>query len=332
MFVRCYELGQGLQGLFGVLALRANGDLIALSGKPGYLQNALGVDFPIALHDHDLRGESLGRLYEPRRRAAVDPFLRPYRRLSLRHEKLLSRPRTLYKTRHTGPMIPSLALESGYGAGGCCSHEPCVRRDGDELETIPRQARGVLGRTCEDAGGKTVITCVCQHPFDSLDYRGLAAVRAWSMPEALAEVRGPHEDCVQALYTEYLIQVLQRLLRLDHGHCHDGLVRVVGVVLAAIDGCPVRAVTAVSPRRVAAGPDEGFSFFAGIDHRADHSVTSCVEHPHNEAGIIPRHPDDGHSVRSGDGLQHWDETSVIHGPVLHIYGQAIPSCVRHHFG
>src|ERR671910_1599231 len=95
MFVRCYELGQGLHGLFGVLALRANGDLIALSGKPGYLQNALGVDFPIALHDHDLRGESLGRLYEPRRRAAVDPFLRPYRRLSLCHEILLSRRRSL---------------------------------------------------------------------------------------------------------------------------------------------------------------------------------------------------------------------------------------------
>src|ERR671910_3873245 len=238
MFVRFYELGQGLHCLFGVLALRANGDLIALSGKPGYLQNALGVDFPIALHDHDLRGESLGRLYEPRRRAAVDPFPRSYRRLSLRHEKLLSRPRTLYKTRHTTPMIPSLALESGYGAGRRRGHEPRVRRDGDELETLPCHARGVLGRTCEDTGGETVLTCCGQHPVDSLDHLRLTAVRAWSMPEALAKVRGPHEDGVQALYTEYLIPVLQRLPRLDHGHCHDGLVRVVGVILAAVEGCP----------------------------------------------------------------------------------------------
>jgi hypothetical protein len=32
----------------------------------------------------------------------VDPFLSPYRRLSLRHEKLLSRPRHLYKTTRLG--------------------------------------------------------------------------------------------------------------------------------------------------------------------------------------------------------------------------------------
>src|SRR5215213_221669 len=191
MFVRRYELGQGLHGLFGVLALRADGNLLALSGKPGYLQDALGVDFPLTLHDNDLRGESLRRLNEPRRRAAVDPFLGPYRRLSLRHKKLLSRPRPLRKTRHTNPMIPLLALESGYGAGRCRGHEPRIRRDGDELETLPCHARAVLGRTCEDTGGEPVLTCGGQHPFDSLDHSGLVAVRARSAAGLCPRSEGP---------------------------------------------------------------------------------------------------------------------------------------------
>src|SRR5215210_526388 len=74
-------------------------------------------------------------------------------------------------------MIPSLALESGYGAGRCRGHEPRIRRDGDELETLPCHARGVLGRPCEDTGGEPVLTCGGQHPFDNLDHSGLVAVR-----------------------------------------------------------------------------------------------------------------------------------------------------------
>src|SRR5918993_828288 len=86
VFAGHYQLGQRLHSQFGVLALRADGDLIAFSGEPGNLQDALGVHFPVPLHDNDLRGEPLGRLYEPRRRPAVDTFLRTYRRLSLCHE------------------------------------------------------------------------------------------------------------------------------------------------------------------------------------------------------------------------------------------------------
>src|SRR5215208_6457119 len=331
MFVR-YELGQGLHGLFGVLALSTDGNLLALSGQPGYLQYALGVYFPIPLHDNDLRGEPFRRLYEARRRSAMDTFLRTYRRLSLSHEKLLSRQRTLYKTRHASPMIPSLALESGYGAGCRRGHKPHVRRDGDELESLPCHARGVLGRTCEDTSREIVLTCCVQHPVDSLDHLGLTAVRASSMAEALAQIRGSHEDGVQARDGENFFQVFEGLVGFDHGHGYDGLVRVVGVILAAVEGCPIRAVAAVALRRVAAGPHEGFGFLAGVDHRADHSVATSVEHTHDEARIVPRHPNDGHGISRGDSLEHRDETSIIHGPMLHVDSQAVPSQVRHYLG
>src|SRR5215218_6949277 len=229
-------------------------------------------------------------------------------------------------------MILLLAPEGGYGRGRRGGHEPSVRRDGDELETLLGDTRGVLGRAREDTGGETASSRGGQHPFYSLDHHLLVAVHAWSMPEALAKVRGPDEDGIQTLYTEYLLQVLQCFPRLYHGHRHDGLVRVLRVILAAVEGRPVRTVAAVSLRRVAASPDEGFRFFAGVDHRADHGVATRVEHPHYEAGIVPRHPDDGHGVRRRDSLQYRDEASIVHGPVLHIYGQAIPSRVGHDLG
>src|SRR5215203_4899826 len=228
-------------------------------------------------------------------------------------------------------MIPSLALESGYGAGRR-SHEPHVRRDGDELEPLPCHARGVLGRTCEDTGGETVLACCGQHPVDSLDHLRLTAVRARSMPEALAQIRGSHEDGVQAWDGKNLFQVFERFVGFDHGHRYNSLVRVVGVILAAVEGCSVRAVTTVALRRVAAGTDESFGFFAGVDHRADHCVATGVEYAHDEAWIVPRHPNDGHGIRRGDSLENWHEASIIHGPVLHVYGQAVPSRVCHYLG
>src|SRR5215217_5104493 len=146
-------------------------------------------------------------------------------------------------------MILLLASEGGYDPGRRRGHESRVRRDGYKLETLLDHARGVLGRACEDTGG--------EHPFDSLDHRWFAAVHAWSMPEALAEVRGPDEDRIQTVDTENFLQVVECLPRLDHGHSHDGLVCVVGIVPSAVEGRPVRAVAAVSLRRVAAGPNEG---------------------------------------------------------------------------
>src|SRR5215210_2637992 len=94
VFVSRDELCQGFHGLFGVLAFGADGDLVALSGESRYLQDALGVYLPVTLDDNDLRGEPLGCLDELRRRPAVNPFLRPDSRLSLRHETLLSQPYT----------------------------------------------------------------------------------------------------------------------------------------------------------------------------------------------------------------------------------------------
>src|SRR5918995_6828026 len=129
----------------------------------------------------------------------------------------------------TRPMILLLALESGYGVGRGRGHEPHVRRDGDELETLLCHARGVLGRAREDTRGETVLAGGGQHPVDSFDYRWLATVRTGSMTEALSQVGGPHEDGVQARDGENLFQVIQGLLRLDHGHRRYGLVRVVGI-------------------------------------------------------------------------------------------------------
>src|SRR5215212_5802054 len=62
VFVCRDELCQGFYRLIGVLAFGADGDLLALSGESRYLQDALGVYFPITFQDDDLRGEPLGRL------------------------------------------------------------------------------------------------------------------------------------------------------------------------------------------------------------------------------------------------------------------------------
>src|SRR5215212_7588712 len=234
--------------------------------------------------------------------------------VSLCAMKNSSHARALYKTRHTSPMIPSLALESGYGACRRRGHEPHVRRDCDELESLQCHARGV------------------QHTVDSFDYLWLFAVHARSVPEALAQIRGPHEHGIQAWNGENLLQVFERFVGFDHGHRYDSLVRVVGVILTAVEDCPARAVAAVALRRVATGPDEGFGFLAGIDHRADHCVATSVEHTHDEAGIVPRHPDHGHGIRRRDSLEHRHEAFIIHGPMLHIYGQAVPSRLCHYLG
>src|SRR5688572_14685802 len=119
-------------------------------------------------------------------------------------------------------MIPSLTLESGYGAGRCRSHEPHIRRDGDELETLLCHERGVLGRAREDPRDETVLACRGKYPVDSVDHLRLAAVRSGSIPEALPQVGGSYEDGVQSRYSQNLLQVIQGLLSLDHGHRHDG--------------------------------------------------------------------------------------------------------------
>src|SRR5919112_482056 len=216
-------------------------------------------------------------------------------------------------------------------AGGRCQ-EPRVRRDGNEAETFLDHTRGVFGSSRENAGGEAVLACGRQYSFDGLEYLWFFAVRARSVPEVLAEVRGSDEDRIQPLDTDYLLQVIQRLLCLDHGHGHDSLVRVFGVVLAAVECRPVRTKAAISFGRVAAGPDESIRFLAGVDHGADHRVAPRVEHAHDEAGIVPQNPDDGHGIRRGDGLQHGHEALVVHGPVLHVDGEAVPARVRHHLG
>ena len=174
--------------------------------------------------------------------------------------------------------------------------------------------------------------CGGQHPIDGLDDLGLLAVRAWSVPEALAQVRGADEDRVQALDVHDPIEVFQGPARLDHGDGYDRLIRVLRVVLAAVEDRPVGTIAAVSGRWIAAGPDERFGLLAGVDHRADHRVAARVEYLHYEGGVVPRHPHDGYRVRGRDGLQHGDEAPVVYGRVLHVYGQAVQASVCHNLG
>src|SRR5215213_4927262 len=54
VFIGGDHLCQGFHGLFSVLAIGTNGHLFALPGKPGNLDDALGVYLPIPLHENDL--------------------------------------------------------------------------------------------------------------------------------------------------------------------------------------------------------------------------------------------------------------------------------------
>src|SRR5919202_528685 len=84
------KLREGVNGLLGVLALRADDYLLTLLGEACHLHHALGVDLAVALNRYDLRREPLRRLDELRRRPAVDALFGSDCCLLLRHEALLS--------------------------------------------------------------------------------------------------------------------------------------------------------------------------------------------------------------------------------------------------
>src|SRR5215212_11658804 len=113
--------------------------------------------------------------------------------------------RSSHKTRYTRPMIPLLAFEFGYDFGCRPRHEPRVRGDVDEPETLLDHARGVNSGAGKDACGEAAPASGGKHPIHGLDDLGLFAVHAGSVPEALAQVGGPDEDRIEARDIEDLV-------------------------------------------------------------------------------------------------------------------------------
>src|SRR3954471_24218909 len=85
------------------------------------------------------------------------------------------------------------------------------------------------------------------------------------------------------------IEVLQRLVRLDHRHDNDPVVHGVEVIAIILELAPLTAhpgVAAVAERKIAAGAHGGLRLRAAVDHRHDDASCPGVKREADLIGLV----------------------------------------------
>src|SRR3954471_22718118 len=94
------------------------------------------------------------------------------------------------------------------------------------------------------------------------------------------------------------IEVLQRLVRLDHRHDNELVIHGIHVIAVILEFAPLAAdpgVAAVAEGKIAAGAHGGLRLLAGIDHRHNDAASPGVK---READLIGLVRGDAHQRRS----------------------------------
>ncbi len=184
---------------------------------------------------------------------------------------------------------------------------------------------GRLGAVGVHAGDQAALARLLADDAHRLQHRLVARIQRRRLAHAEREVGRADVDAVQALHGQDVVQVADRLARLDHGEQQHLLVGVLPVVGAGVLGGAERPEAALAHRRIAAGAHVGFGFRLGVDHRADQPHGAGIERAHDVGGVVPGHAHQRGGVAGAHGLQHRHQ--VVHGgrAVLHVDGDAVPA-------
>ena len=137
---------------------------------------------------------------------------------------------------------------------------------------------------------------------------------------------------VETFHGKNVFQVVQRLLRFDHGEHDHGVVGMRVVVGATVEQRPDRPEAARAKGRIVGGGNELLGILASAHHGTNHGVRAGVQDLHENAGVEPGNAHDGHGLGGGDGGQHVDRGLVVDHAVLEVDRQGIPALMRHRFG
>src|ERR1700738_1565787 len=163
---------------------------------------------------------------------------------------------------------PSLALDPGQAVLDP-GLRPGTPRHGEELEPLlDEEVRVHLGRDEIHPGGDAVLRGG-RRDFLERSLIDVALVVEWH-PRLDRKIGRADQQDVDARDRGDGIEVLQRLVRLDHRHDNEPVVHGVEVIAVILELAPLAAhpgVAAVAEGKIAAGAAGGAPLRAGVDHR-----------------------------------------------------------------
>src|SRR3954452_11259768 len=203
------------------------------------------------------------------------------------------------------------------------AHRQGVTRDSDHPEPLfeppldqrrgrvdPRHDAGVA--TTLDDGGKRVVELA------------VAVVVAGLEAEGDRQVGRPDVDRVDARYGQDVVQVADRLDRLDHRDQGDAVTCPIEVVRSTHPGDD-RSEAARSDGRITAGTDDRLSLGHAVEHRHDDSLDTGIEHLADDARLVPRHAADRGAAAQHHRLGHGDGGLVVVYAVLVVDAHVVES-------
>src|ERR1035437_6943241 len=215
----------------------------------------------------------------------------------------------------------------------CLCHQHAVIEDGNQAEPHADHARRIgTGGIMNASKLSTLGGGSHQLLVDTEDLR-LFTIEHRLEAERKAEVARADIDAADAGHVQNSVNIVDRLLRLDHrDHQHfvigDRLVRA----RLAIGGGADRAGAALALGRIQAIAYQGPGFGLRVDHRADHAPGAAVQNLADDAGLVPGNPHqwrDRVPVHRLEALHH--RLIVLHA-VLDVDGHAVPAALRHYLG
>src|SRR5882757_4033535 len=224
---------------------------------------------------------------------------------------------------------------AGLGDRGACrhGHQATVVGDGDEAEALADHLGGVARRAVMDAGELVALLDGGQKlVVDRQDLR-LIAIELGHQAERQAEVAGADIDAADARHVEDGVDIVDRLLRLDHRDDQHLVVggRLVGRRLAIGAGAD-RAVAALPLRRIKRVGDKRLGLGFGVDHGTDHAPGAAVQNLADDAGLVPRHAHQRRHRMFVHRLEAADHRMVVLHAMLHVDRDAVPAALRHGLG
>ena len=178
----------------------------------------------------------------------------------------------------------------GDGGAGGHGHQAAVVGDGDEAEALADHLGGIARRAVVDAGELAALLGGGQQLVVDRQNLRLLAVELGHQAERQAEVAGADIDAADARHVEDGVDIVDRLLGLDHRDDQHFVIgrRLVGRRLAVGAGAD-RAVAALALGRIERIGDQRLGFGGVVHHRADHAPGAAVQHLADDAGLVPRH-------------------------------------------
>src|SRR5918995_898060 len=212
-------------------------------------------------------------------------------------------------------------------------HQARIVGDGHEMEAHADRPRGVACRAVVDAGEQAALLGGGDELLVDFQDLRLLAVELGHQAERQAEIARADIDAADARHLADGVDVVDRLLGLDHGNDQHFVVgrRLVGRGRAVGAGAD-RAVAALALGRIERIGDQRLGFGDVVHHRADHAPGAAVQDLADDAGLVPWHAHQRCHRMLVHRLEAGDHRMIVLHAVLHVEGDAVPAALRHGLG